>query len=684
LINRTSVFRMIIAVLLGVFASVLFAETGYAETKKLKLYFLHTGEKATIAFKKNGSFLPAGLKRINYFLRDWRRNEPTRMDPLLLDLVWEVYQKSGSSDYIHVISGYRSPTTNNMLRKRGRGVAKKSQHTFGKALDFFLPDVKLAKLRKIGLIKQVGGVGYYPRSGSPFVHMDTGRVRHWPRMSRRELVRVFPNGKTLHVPTDGKPLPGYNQAVAAFNGRKTSTKKIASAKGGEKERKSFFARLASLGKSDEDENAASRVPAPRKVKTTANAEIKAVLSNSVAGPEFKENQVAKYPELPLLADIPVPLISPRITRQRPAVENDGNIVVANLDRSSDVRTVGKKTGRLVRAQLVANAQLQPFSVNNTRFNSQQLPGDNQNLRNQLIAQATKQLRVQTLAPPRPGADVGSKFETALLASENNNTLNQNPVLTRSFSTGNINNLRSTKSESVITRSQIPSVQPTRRRIDILANRSDIAKAKTIPTRRGISDQSPLHTASLNNSDGDDAKDLASLELLRKTIENQNRALFIEKAEKSSPIDSSDANSQANLATVPTQSPLRLNTLIKSLEQAPAADSNTITRRKTNINFASLNSTVVARDSYIISSAPNPLDELSLGWNQSDRLAGFVLRNRLAVNAADKIRAPAYGRAAIRQMPKSVLTAGFIQSGSIQNFSSFTGKAINFQTFTTFN
>ncbi|MCP4181730.1 MAG: hypothetical protein GY761_00180, partial [Hyphomicrobiales bacterium] len=91
-----------------------------------------------------------------------------------------------------------------------------------------------------------------------------------------------------------------------------------------------------------------------------------------------------------------------------------------------------------------------------------------------------------------------------------------------------------------------------------------------------------------------------------------------------------------------------------------------------------------RDSYVISSAPNPLDELSLEWDQSGRKAGFALENTLAINAVDKIRAPAYGRAAIRQMPKSVLTTGFIQSGSIQNFSKFTGKAINFQTFTVFN
>ena len=84
------------------------------------------------------------------------------MDPELLDLVWEVYQKVGAREHIYVVSSYRSPATNNMLRKRSRGVAKNSQHTLGKAMDFYIPGVNLAKLRATGLRKQVGGVGYYP------------------------------------------------------------------------------------------------------------------------------------------------------------------------------------------------------------------------------------------------------------------------------------------------------------------------------------------------------------------------------------------------------------------------------------------------------------------------------------------------------------------------------------------
>ncbi|WP_460081717.1 DUF882 domain-containing protein [Roseibium sp. LAB1] len=205
--------------------SVCLATFAQAETRTLKLYNTHTKERVSITFKKNGRYLPDGLREANRFLRDWRRNEMTKIDPELLDLVWEVYQKVGASQPIHVVSSYRSPATNNMLRKRSSGVAKNSQHTLGKAMDYFIPGVKLATLRATGLRKEVGGVGYYPRSGSPFVHMDTGSVRHWPRMSRSELARVFPDGKTLHIPSDGKPMSGYKVALAeSKSGRSRSSK----------------------------------------------------------------------------------------------------------------------------------------------------------------------------------------------------------------------------------------------------------------------------------------------------------------------------------------------------------------------------------------------------------------------------------------------------------------------------
>ncbi|WP_181408078.1 DUF882 domain-containing protein [Pararhizobium mangrovi] len=196
-----------------------------AATRSLKVVNVHTGEKAIIAYKRNGRYISSGLQKLNYILRDWREDKEIKMDPRMIDLLWEVYQKSGSNDYINIICGYRTGKTNAMLRGRSRasGVAKQSQHTLGKAVDFFIPDVRLSTLREIGMKFQVGGVGYYPNSGSPFVHMDTGWVRAWPRMSRTQLVKLFPDGKTLHLPPSGKPLSGYQQALASYKQRVTGS-----------------------------------------------------------------------------------------------------------------------------------------------------------------------------------------------------------------------------------------------------------------------------------------------------------------------------------------------------------------------------------------------------------------------------------------------------------------------------
>ena len=106
-----------------------------------------------------------------------------------------------------------------MLRRRSSGVARFSQHMLGHAMDFYIPGVRLEELRVIGLRLQRGGVGFYPTSGSPFVHMDTGGVRMWPRMTRNELLHVFPDGRTAYLPTDGHPLPGYAVALAELRKR---------------------------------------------------------------------------------------------------------------------------------------------------------------------------------------------------------------------------------------------------------------------------------------------------------------------------------------------------------------------------------------------------------------------------------------------------------------------------------
>ncbi len=260
-----------------------------AEARSLKLRFLHTGEAAEIVYKRNGRYVPSGLEKINYILRDWRRNEPTRMDPKLLDLVWEAYRSSGATGYIQVVSGYRAPATNAMLRRRSNGVARESQHMLGKALDFYIPGVPLKKLRDIGLKMQGGGVGYYPTSGSPFVHMDVGNVRHWPGISRLELARVFPNGKTLHLPSDGKPLPGYQQALASYNSRKAKGEPaiaLASAGGG----RGLLARLFGGGADEEEDNAEASEPkaasvAPKLSKTAKAAPPKSLQGIAIVAPE---------------------------------------------------------------------------------------------------------------------------------------------------------------------------------------------------------------------------------------------------------------------------------------------------------------------------------------------------------------------------------------------------------------
>lgn len=185
-----------------------------AEERRLKFYFTHTKERIDIVYKRNGRYIPKAMKKLNRFLRDWRQDQSTKMDPRLFDLIWSVYQQMDTREAIHVVSAFRAPKTNKMLRRRGRGVAKNSQHTRGKALDFFIPGVNLAKLRAAGLRMEVGGVGYYPTSGSPFVHMDTGSVRHWPRMTQKQLAKVFPKGDTTQVPSNGKRQKRYSESLA--------------------------------------------------------------------------------------------------------------------------------------------------------------------------------------------------------------------------------------------------------------------------------------------------------------------------------------------------------------------------------------------------------------------------------------------------------------------------------------
>ncbi|MEL7047868.1 MAG: DUF882 domain-containing protein [Pseudomonadota bacterium] len=185
-----------------------------AGERRIAFYNIHTKDTVDVVYKRNGRRIPEAMKKINWVLRDWRQDEATRMDPALIDILWEMHTELGSRQPIHVISGYRSQKTNTMLRKTRGGQARKSRHLLGKAADVHFPDVPIKRLRYSAMIRERGGVGYYPTSAIPFVHVDTGRVRHWPRMPRSELALLFPNGKTRHRPPDNKPLRRTDVRIA--------------------------------------------------------------------------------------------------------------------------------------------------------------------------------------------------------------------------------------------------------------------------------------------------------------------------------------------------------------------------------------------------------------------------------------------------------------------------------------
>ena len=190
------------------------------DTRTIYLHHAHTGEDIAATYLVNGQYDSRVLEQLNWFLRDWRRDEPTNMDPRLFDVVWEAYRHAGAGNQvINVVSAYRSPETNAMLRARSRAVAKYSQHMLGKAMDTTMPGMPMSQIREIGMRMQRGGVGYYPNANTPFVHLDVGNVRSWPRMTYEQLVRLFPDGKTVHLPTNGQPLPGYEEARAEIEAR---------------------------------------------------------------------------------------------------------------------------------------------------------------------------------------------------------------------------------------------------------------------------------------------------------------------------------------------------------------------------------------------------------------------------------------------------------------------------------
>ena len=182
------------------------------ETRTMTLYVVNTKEKLTTTYMVDGRYVPSELKKINHLLRDWRREAIIKIDTKTIDLIWELHADLGSRAPIHIISGYRSPETNAMLKSIGRNVAKHSMHMQGKAIDLYFPDVPTERVRNSALVREVGGVGFYPRSGaSGFVHVDSGRVRHWPGIGNAQLAKI----RREYQKTVGARLGGGRVQVAS-------------------------------------------------------------------------------------------------------------------------------------------------------------------------------------------------------------------------------------------------------------------------------------------------------------------------------------------------------------------------------------------------------------------------------------------------------------------------------------
>jgi len=148
-----------------------------ARARRLCFYHIHTGEHLSTCYFRDGSYRAQALSKINHLLRDHRSGEVISMEIELLDLLHRLAGRLGTAEPFHVICGYRSPQTNALLRRNSKGVAKRSLHMYGQAIDIRVPGLRSATLRKAALNLKAGGVGYYPQAD--FVHIDTGRVRFW-------------------------------------------------------------------------------------------------------------------------------------------------------------------------------------------------------------------------------------------------------------------------------------------------------------------------------------------------------------------------------------------------------------------------------------------------------------------------------------------------------------------------
>ena len=147
------------------------------DVRRLSFFHTHTSEELSVIYYSDGEYVASAFGELSHFLRDFRTGDETETDPRVFDILFDIQQSSGSTGVYQIISAYRSPATNEMLRSASGGVARNSQHLLGKAIDIRLTDLDTAALRDVALSLKRGGVGYYRESN--FVHVDTGRVRRW-------------------------------------------------------------------------------------------------------------------------------------------------------------------------------------------------------------------------------------------------------------------------------------------------------------------------------------------------------------------------------------------------------------------------------------------------------------------------------------------------------------------------
>lgn len=680
-----------------------------AQTRTLKLYFLHTGERAEIAYKRNGRYLPDGLKKINWFLRDWRRNEPTKMDPVLLDLVWEAYRRSGSRDYIHVISAYRSPASNDMLRARGRGVARNSQHTLGKALDFFLPDVKLSKLREIGLQLGSGGVGYYPTSGSPFVHLDTGSVRHWPRMTRSELAKVFPDGKTMHVPTDGKPLARYEQAVAEYKRREATGNVVpqsGTALAGNlaapaRQELTLLQRLAQRTQEDqEDDEANATAPAPRPVTVTAARPAATTTAGPAPQPEAQpeaavevaaaaEPQVEEPQFAPLPASVPVPEMAPRdrgtasATLIAAADEATGNEADA-APGATALAVAGDGSDGTLTAELTA-ADPAPAREEAAREEAgREGPGGD------AAAEAAIALAAIPLPAPRPDMELRGDgapsqdvmAESVLALAPPANTDRETGLRVAALTPEEIEDLRrrATERQAVATPAPRPAASLGNGEQPPADTPSDIVTASLAPIARPAAAQPPA---------------VQPAEAVQVETERQ-------------PLEIEPGASSTGIIPLPEPNPLRpgeapeAQTLVAALGEdagnAPAVSPSALTNVPVPVpdprsegaaqeaapaagagETVELAATAEGNSepaAQALAGRPVSIDELSAPENNASTIGQFALEAARTISELAEMRAPAYGRNVLRDAGSSIVLAGFDAPVFAPGPNNFSGRAVN--------